>query len=401
MGQYENAPPPSATAYRTPEPNAAIPLYSGRLRLRQGGNVVDGDGSVELRWLPTPTLHFVMPRGNDHRLALDECDVELVDRGWSNRGVLVRAGSGGLRGMLDQCPGMSGWMSGPSAIVQVRVHVPNFHKTPGSPLARADSNGSYRGRSTFEIGPWRLTCDQLAPDIHDALKAAGGDVFTHVLVCERIDGATFEPAAMDELVRSLDLALSFCLGSWTGCALATGYDEDGRLVWEQWRMPWLTSYSSSEFSWFPPMPVGALGNFVPGFVRALESPSARRALGNCVHWYVEANAGHGGLEGAITMALMGLELLSWLELVDRNAGDPDAFKAAPAHRKIREYLVAKSIPLDVQALPRFATFTAAEQNCVDGLEAATRLRNRAVHPPRTKFADYPIELREEAWRYTV
>lgn len=38
---------------------------------------------------------------------------------------------------------------------------------------------------------------------------------------------------------------------------------------------------------------------------------------------------------------------------------------------------------------------------MDALEAASRIRNRTVHPPKGTFVDYSIELREQAWRYVV
>ena len=401
MDQYDNAPRAAETPYRTPEPNANIPLYKGRIRLRQGERVVEGAGAVDLRWLPTPVFQFVIPDGGRLDLAPSDCELELPDRRWSGRGAIVSLGKDGVRGFVDRAEGMAGVVEeGSSRLAQLRLHVPNFHETYGRPLSRTNEKGWYGGRWVFDVEPWRLTCDKLDAGIHEALKTAGGYALTHVVACERIDGAPYEPAAAKDLLRFLDVALSFCLGRWTGCALATGYGASGVLSWEQWRLPWIVPHSY-EHSWFPQLPpVNTLQAFVPGFMRACEEPAGKKALYSCVHWYVEANAGHGGLEGAIVMALTALELLSWLGLVVRGGDSAKAFGKASAHAKIRQYLLGKAIPLDITPLPELRAFV-AKQSCVDGLEAISRIRNRTVHPPKKNFVDYPMPLLEESWRYAV
>jgi hypothetical protein len=186
MSDSDKAPFALETPYRTPEPNATIPLYQGRIRVRRGSEAAEADGSVELSWLPTPRLSFTIPSVTNLRFGLEDCDLELPDRGWSGRGAIVGLGYGGVRGQVDHVGGGLG--GGSPVVAQLRLHLSNFRRTRGSPLRNADGNGSHADRTTFKGVPWRITIDELDPDLHVALRRSGGYALTHVLACERIDG---------------------------------------------------------------------------------------------------------------------------------------------------------------------------------------------------------------------
>ena len=390
-------PPPTEPRHAMLEPNANIPLYEGRMRVA-GSEGTEGHGTVFLRWLPTPRIEFEIP---SVRLfgTFGDCKLELLDVGRSCDAAVTSRGNGGLKGLVDRVGRVPG--ANPR-VDRLQLHIPNFRRTRGEPLSHPNGDGWFSGRIRVEVQEWRLTLDKMAPKMHEALNATGGFGFTHVLVCERRDGAQFDPASADDFLHVLDAGLSFCLGRWTGCVLGTGY-ASGTVVWEDWRLPWLSSHGSNS-TWFVDYPGSAVEGLLPAFVRAFEDPVRGRALRNCVHWYIEANAGHGGLEGAIIMALVALELLAWLEFVNGGGESPDDFDREPAHSKIRRYLAAKGIALQFPTdadLVDLVPFTSAN-HLADGVEAVTRIRNRSVHPPKkTGFEDYSIELREQAWRYSL
>lgn len=400
---------PSATeaVYRTPSPNAAISLYRGRLRVSKGSLSEEGDGVVEARWLPTPEIVFSIPALVFSRMGLADCTLDVLDRGWSFGACIESSGNGGMKGQVDYADGK--WLrsvDGASQVSELRLHLPNFIKTGGEFLALSSGDGCYAGRLQIDLAPWKVRLDALDPSIHEALKKSGGFAFTHVLVCERADGAPFEPTAADAFIARLDMALSFCLGQRTGGTLVTGHEANGRLIWEHWRQAWVTSYKPG-WSWFPRYYAeDALKTFLSGFVRASEDPVAHRAICNCIHWYIDANANQGIIEGSITMTVVALELLAWLELVNRGGMPPEDFdrKDFPAHEKVRRYLKAKSIqhaPTPPE-LPALVAFVLEEQGCADGVEALTRIRNRTVHPPKKSgFKEYPGDLLEQAWRYSL
>lgn len=398
-------PPGTATAYRTAEPNAPLLLYTGRVRIVHGSEVVEGDGTVGLTWLPSPRLGFSVPSAV-HLGHLDDCKLELVDRGWTCDAAVTHRGSGGVKGVVDRggtgaCGSVNGSTNGP--VSQLRFHLVNFLEEGGAPLARRDGKGWYSGRGSMTIGPWRLTIDATEPGIQKLLQVAGGFAITHVAACERADSAPFAPSAAEEFTELLDRALSFCAGRWTGCSLVTGHSSTGLAVWEDWRLPWLSPYEQDS-SWFPDYHYeNAIETFLKGFFAASADSDVRQSLSYCVHWYIEANACKSGLEGALIMVLIALELLAWLELVNRGGMNRQVFERKEASTKIRQYLNAKGIPSSRGAteMPDLEAYVRTEQECTDWLEGVTRIRNRTVHPPKKAFKEYPVDVLEQAWRYSV
>jgi hypothetical protein len=401
-----DAPPALETPYRTPEPNSPITLYSGRLRLIQDAGTEEGSGTVELVWLPNPKLVFSVPSLVFGTSQLDECTLELVERGWSCSAGVTSRGSGGARGMIDPGIHASGAVgpSGSSIVNEVRFHVPNFlEKLRGAPLARRDGNGWYSGRTVMKLGEWSVVVDAVEPGVEERLNKVGGIAFTHVVSMRRENGAPFDASGMEDFISRLERALSFCLGRWTGATLLSGYDSGGQLIWEDWRLPWVQQ-SERGFSWFPSYySEGVLEKFLSGYLAACSDPVVADSLGYCVHWYVEANASAAALETSMILILMGLELLAWLELVNRGGLDRDVFERTSAGSKIRKYLNAKGIASSGVAadMPDLEKYIRSEANCPDWLEGLTRIRNRTVHPPKTAFRKYPIDLLEQGWRFAL
>lgn len=397
MMKGADVPPATLPGYDMTAPNAAVRLYSGRVRVTQGAQNIEADGTVRVRWQPTLDVEFVIP-SVVRLFSLDQCALELAELGVTCDGTISSTGGGGLKGYVDRRnpPRIES-----GKVKSLRLHVPNFVDGHGEAIAHA--GGWYAGRIRFDVAPWAFTIDKLPGNAHAQLSEAGGYIFTHVLVCERDDGAEFDPASLSALLPLLDRALSFCAGRWTGGMLAVGHDAAGVRVHETWRMPWITSFQRNG-AWLDRLDAdGALATFVPAYVAACRADATtERALNNCIHWYIEANAGNGGLEGAIVMTLMALELLSWLELVNRRGEDAQRFERRPLHDNLRNYLTGMKVPFAVPVdsnLTALSEFVEREE-LEDGVEALARLRNRTVHPPKQgEFREYPFELLEQAWRY--
>ena len=392
--------------YNTPEPNAKVVLYRGRVRVTQGSTTEEGDGIVEVRWYPQPKIFFAIP-SLVWSLSFEDCTLELVERrGWRCAATVEARGSGGIRGRVDRVAGGAANFEpgmGPR-VTELRAHLPNFLNIGGARLARDGGDGDYCGRIEFDVEPWRVTLDSIEGKATEVLKTTGGFVFTHILSCRRVDGADFDPMDLKELLFDLDTVLSFCAGHWVGVSLATGHEAGGALVWENWRLPWLAPYEEGR-TWFPNYySEGVLEAVVPAFVKASCDPVVGRVLRTAVHWHVQANGSHSSIDGSIVVALTALELLAWNELVTRGTMTPEAFEKEGAHGKIRRYLAAKSIPCASvpSELADLAAFVAAEQGCSDGVEGLTRIRNRTVHPPKASgFKDFSFEVLEQAWRYVL
>lgn len=397
----ESYPLPISLIYTTPEPNRDVELYSGEVRIRSDGEEIQKPGTVTLRWLPSPKIEFHMPSHVFGSLALGDCDLDLVDRGWTAKASVTRRGNGGLKGEIDTA--ISGWRR-PSAstVHSIRAHLLNFHQTYGEPLAT--ETGWYSGRRELNFAEWRLTLDATQAPSKEAFSRLGGYGFTHALEIRKNDNSEFDPSSCEELISMLETAFSFALGRRTVLPLQVGFDSSDTAVWEHWR-PFIADQNVYAASWFPNHREPALEAFVPAFGAATAADKATRlALQNCVHWYLEANACNGGLEGALVMIMIAFELLAWLELVNRRQCiAPDGFERMAASDKIRTYLSVKNVPIciDNEELPDLAAFI-GQQKLQDGVLALTRIRNRAVHPPRgAEFPDFSVDLLQQAWTYAL
>ncbi len=321
---------------------------------------------------------------------LGDAAIELVDRGWVGAGFVFSQGNGGLMMNINRgATSMRGWhVQGRSSVDALEVHVPNFH------MRRDDDQD-------IVANNWRIAWRHIRPSPGEALKQSGGYAFTHVASLERSDGQPFDPEEALALLSRIDRALSFALGRWTCASLAVGRDRAGTVLWENWRLLTVDPCGFAH-SWYPPdIPSTPLKCLLPGFLAAFEDDITETALRSCVHWYVEANA--AALEAAITMTMIGFELLAWLELVSRRqCMASENFERLPASDKVRTYLSFKGIGIAIQPgeLPQFEALIASENDCPDGVVALTRIRNRTVHPPRRgTFTSYPLETLEQTWRY--
>jgi hypothetical protein len=196
------------------EPNSDVQLYSGALRLRSDGEDLQKPGSVTLLWLPRPRLEFHMPSHVFGSLALGECDLELVELGWTVKGFVTHRGNGGLRGTIDEP--IAGWRRRETSRVRsIRAHLLNFHQTYGAPLSTA--TGWYSGRREFSFADWRMILDATQMPSKEAFSRVGGFGFTHVLEIRKQDDSEFDPSSVadhrpartrDEVRRSRNSAFA-------------------------------------------------------------------------------------------------------------------------------------------------------------------------------------------------
>jgi hypothetical protein len=84
---------PIGALYSTCRPNESLPLYRGPLTIQAGGMQSDGEGDVELRFLPSPTIHFhsVIPDWPPIGVGMGKTTVTLGARGGVLRGFISLA----------------------------------------------------------------------------------------------------------------------------------------------------------------------------------------------------------------------------------------------------------------------------------------------------------------------
>ena len=182
-----------------------------------------------------------------------------------------------------------------SAVV---FHLANFHTymTPRPEPAPPEYDVH---RTTFEADGWQVTLEGVenARDLISSLGTCAGCAFTHVGRAERADGATFDAAAVADLLDALFYFLSFARGQWSPALLPVGLDAQGNRVWERWDAR-QTSDWRFRYSWFPEFLPGCLADIFPGFMH-LWKGDWNQTLRVAIHWYIESNAQAGAIEGLL------------------------------------------------------------------------------------------------------
>jgi hypothetical protein len=122
-----------------------------------------------------------------------------------------------------------------------------------------------------------------------------------------------------------------------------------------------------------------------------------------IHWYVEANAQAGSIEGSIVLTQTAFELLASAVLVeDHGCLSTDGYDKLAAADRIRLLFRWAGIPITIPASPRLAALSAvaAEDNWPDTAIAMTKIRNTITHPTkknRDKFGRHPSAARIQVW----
>lgn len=235
--------------------------------------------------------------------------------------------------------------------------------------------------------PWRVELP--APDgvcyvqaIREVSKLARqarverGHVLTHVGCWEPASGKVSAQDAQ-EFLELLRLWFGFVRGAWSGPLLPQGLDGD-TIVWRQFADWRLTASGLPEVSWYP----GTAVDLSPAFTRFAElrsTPTWRHPLKMLVSWLVEALSRGLATDSKIVMALVALEMLAWVQVVEserfHSEGD---FHNMSAAGKIRAALSSLDIPLStpdqLASMPGVPT-----REAFDGPGLITWVRNKIVH----------------------
>jgi len=98
------------------------------------------------------------------------------------------------------------------------------------------------------------------------LEEQGGYLITHVAQVRKCNGATFSTAELNEVRERCWYFLSFVTGRFAGVTLPVGYDQAGKIVWEDWRNSMMArNYWNIGLSWFGFMNGQSLAETFPGF----------------------------------------------------------------------------------------------------------------------------------------
>jgi hypothetical protein len=272
----------------------------------------------------------------------------------------------------------------------VVFHLPNFHHYIGDSIRDAESATAWKGRLVLKHGLWIIYLDEVpgADQLRKLLRADGGFAITHIGSIQLEGGARFALAEAVDILDALYYYFSFARGIWCGPLLPISFDS-GVKKWSRREPPRLREWRERR-SWFPELDYGVvqpLSEAFSGFIGLWKAPLWREPIKNAVHWYIEANANAGGVEGGIVLVQAALELLSWVYLVEDKASkvmSANKFNNFQAEDRITSLLQKLSISTEFPMELLTLNSQAAALGANDGVGFLVNLRNAIVHPKRSK-----------------
>jgi len=389
--------------------NESVSLFSGKIDIVQNDKQLPGfDVSIYLQWLPTPSLRFDMsgiPYGV--HLAIGLCILRIID--FDND---IRATIAGQRTSINTKTGYqssaSGWLNEvvvrpETAMVKYSLFLlPNFDCPSGAGLTYPDGSTRWARLILLAQG-WKITLDQVDnhTDLIETLKSSSGYGVTHIGRIEREDETEYCANDITRILAGLGRYFSFCSGSWTGPLLARGFNSNDGQVWERWDTNRISPYQYHS-SWMDPHCENHCRNPLPGFLKLWLDDEWHEIIDQAIHWYVEANAQAGSIEGSIMLTQTAFELLASAILVEQFSWlSNDGYDKVSAADRLRLLLrwagIPTTIPSELEALVRCAN----EFNWPDAPDALIQVRNTITHPKkknRDKSNKYSSEVRHDIWQ---
>jgi hypothetical protein len=363
------------------------------MTLKAGSSLTTDQGTLELIWLPSPSINFHI--SVDRIIPINETPVQVildeVDRVLS--GYLFQPGfrvneSGSS--MTFRGPILGEHSPAPVNAQRVTFHLVNFHNYLGESVAYttpSGSSGSGMGRLKVSNQKWSVIIDKIQYDdsIWTELGRSRGYGITHTGEICRVDGSLFPVAEAEEVLDALVFFLAFIRGIWVGPILVT-YEDDSIIEWLDLKLRNTSRWHSTK-NWFPTSPIksdGDLGHLFSEFIRLWADDTWKHVLRTSVFWYVESSTSQSTEAGLVSVATA-LELLFWVYFVESSETSQFSKKIAghmSLERKLHMLLelsnYQKEIPEHFDELRSIANQLDAKYS--EGPKVFARLRNSIVHP---------------------
>jgi hypothetical protein len=376
--------------YETLSPDEPIDLYEGGVTASWGGHTYIGSGSIRFEWQPFPRIAFDILLDVPFEVpdSLEELELDLVDRAGRARaqpwqslrdfdlGVNQRRVIGDISDDLV--------VGSPAPTGSIVFHLPNFPPYLGRRIQSKgqDGNKVWAGRLSASNSEWSVDIDSV-PHLDALAKSMltrTSHGITHVGCVTRLDGKPVQYAQVAGIRDTLNWWLSLLRSERTGPILVMGIHE-GEATWEIWRTPSVAPWRGRR-SWLPRIdPVDADPTLER--VHAIsKNDELRRAITYAIDWYTQS-VENTHLATTVILAQAGLELMSWLQLVQVVGLSEEVFDKMTAADALRITLAFARIPSEV---PNNAVkvLAAAQPSgglpLLDGPSALVGIRNGSIHP---------------------
>jgi len=351
---FQDLPERIAPYIRLTRPDEPISLPHGHLRLT---GTIDAqlDADLRFRWSPSAQIEFEgtsdKPLSLLPRAASLEDDWSLV----SERDTIftapvlvtniINASAGKptrVRGIVARSFTIGG---GP--FEALRFCLANFPSYTGKAIRYEveGQQGAVAGRLEMRSEDGCLQIDKI-PEAQELIKKVerdAGFVISHVGLWAPSSG-TMSAKEAESLLTMLHFWFGVLRGAWTGPLFPQGINATSEVVWRQ-LASWRLRTSQRVPTWLPERRRPDLSAAFQGFAQRWNDPAWRDPLLTAVSWLVEANAPEASNESRIVLARMGLELFSWVLLVERqHLHHHNDFEGLSAAGRIRALLHHIGVP---------------------------------------------------------
>jgi len=391
------------------EPNQKIVIHSGTFNLIVDKGSIDIEGDVWFDWFPHIDTKFkgIVKSSTKDLIGLlnaNDC-YDLTINGLifgksfiTNTTLTVEAEVSG------QILGLSVIGDRTIPISKITFSIPNLRDFFGLQIKIINEKGDYfsgRNRLIFENKDYIITIDKSRDykKSFESLSAKGGYFILYAGEIQKKSGhISFEN--LNKLHHCFSTFLSFINGQRCSPLFLQGIHED-EIVWTDY-----TGYKSDLFkhvhSWPQKLSINGLSDLWNEFYELWNnSENDKDFLVSSIHWYVEANANSGYLEGSIIMIQTALELIyNWFVIENRRiiyGKDADNISAS---NKIRLLLSQFSTNIKLpQSFLNMKSYLDLNKDIHDEIDLFVQIRNSIIHSQeekRRKLSKIPNRVKYEA-----
>lgn len=400
--------------FTTPKANDPVILISDEEMLlrRDTSTCFQGQGRIALEWLPRPLIRFHVDSTIKNKADVFSSNLlgeyELVTKMFS-RSFRAHVAEVNISSNFSDVH-MQGQVINEVFPLNLEIgsalfSLANFNTT-GRHVRDATGCSIRTARSELEADGWKITLDAIQDQnskLQKGLIATGGYGITHTGLIERIDKSTFRSNDLKVLLEDLFWFFSFCRGFKTVPLLVKMFDKGQTNRWLHMSCPTIDPWQT-RMLWFDNIKC-SLAAIFPGFIRRVRLPMWTTPIRNAIHWYLEAQAQAGAVEGAIVFGQTALEMLGWTLLVDeRRLLSVKGYDDLPAADKMRILLSTCGIPLEIPAKLTNLSQAARAENWQDGAQCVAEIRNAVVHAntkKRKKLGQLSFHAKIDTWQLCI
>lgn len=258
----------------------------------------------------------------------------------------------------------------------VRFLLVNFVKFYGPVDTWRKDRGRFErvGRLNLKAAQWIIEVRAIS-GLDEEIKTVQdthGYCVTHKGTISRVDGGSFSSSEASELVRGLEVFLSFARSRSCGIVLVNGFDDQENVVWSRWGAPHVTPGAGASKWLKRNLFDDDLAHMFPTFWQHYGATPGGGDLANVIDWYL--NSAEASIHVGIILSQVALESLASYVLRRRKGRQ---WAAGFIHDAFVQLRLQNAVTV-TRTLPNLYRYARA-QNCRHGSQALAKLRNDLVH----------------------